>query len=321
LRKFFGWSAATVLLVVIAGGLIFYRYPLWVNDQFLRVHLWRSHVRSEYVQVGSYRLHYLEAVPADGSEGTPLVLVHGLGARGEDWSELIPRLAAAGFHVYAPDLLGFGRSPRADVSYSIPLQEETVVGFIRAIHLGRADVGGWSMGGWIAMKLTLDHPEMVDRLVLYDSAGVYFPASEDADLFTPTELAGVRRLVAMLYPHPAQMPDFVGQALLRAIAANGWVIQRSMEEMMAGRDLLDFRLQEIDRPTLVIWGSHDDLIPLESGDRIHERIPNSSMAVIEGCGHMAPAECWRPVLQATVEFLRAQPPMEGGRRLFPEERK
>ena len=307
--------------MVVVGGLVFYFDPLWVTDQFLGVHLWRRHVRSEYAMVGSYRLHYLEAVPADGRDGTPLLLVHGLGARGEDWSELIPRLAEAGFHVYAPDLLGFGRSPRMDLSYSIPLQEETMVGFLRAMHLEKADVGGWSMGGWIAMKLALDHPEMVDRLVLYDSAGVYFPASEDADLFTPTDLAGVRRLVSMLYPHPAQMPDFVGRALLRAIATNGWVIRRSMEEMMAGRDLLDFRLQLIDRPTLVVWGSHDDLIPLKVGDGIHERIPNSSMAVIEGCGHMAPAECWRPVLQATVEFLRAQPPMQGGRTVVPGEKK
>ena len=73
------------------------------------------------------------------------------------------------------------------------------------MHLARTDVGGWSMGGWISVKLALDHPEMGDRLVLYDSAGVYFPASEDADLFTPPGLAGMRRLAAMLYPHPT--PD------------------------------------------------------------------------------------------------------------------
>ena len=86
-------------------------------------------------------------------------------------------LAAQGFHVYVPDLLGYGRSPKPDVDYSISLEEKTVVEFMQAVHVPRADVGGWSMGGWIAMKLALDHPEMVDRLVVYDSAGVYFPAT------------------------------------------------------------------------------------------------------------------------------------------------
>ena len=94
---------AFLLLVVVAAGVIFYRYPLWVGDQHTRFHLWRLGVKSEYVDAGGYRLHYFEAGPAGG--GTPLVLVHGLGARGEDWGPMIPALAAQGFHVYVPDLL------------------------------------------------------------------------------------------------------------------------------------------------------------------------------------------------------------------------
>ncbi len=65
--------------------------------------------------------------------------------------------------------------------------------FMQAVGLTRADVGGWSMGGWIAMKLALDHPELVDRLVVYDSAGIYFPATFGADLFVPADAAGVKR--------------------------------------------------------------------------------------------------------------------------------
>ncbi len=168
---------AFLLVIVVVAGLLFYRYPLWVADQQTRFHLWREGVKSEYVEAGGYRLHYFEASPGNGGGGTPLVLVHGLGARGEDWAAMIPALAAQGFHVYVPDLLGYGRSPKPDVSYSISLQEETVVQFMQAMHVPRADVGGWSMGGWVAMKLALDHPEMVDRLVIYDSAGIYFPAT------------------------------------------------------------------------------------------------------------------------------------------------
>ncbi len=49
---------AFLLLVVVAAGLVFYRYPLWVADQQLRFRLWRAGVKSDYVEAGGYRLHY-----------------------------------------------------------------------------------------------------------------------------------------------------------------------------------------------------------------------------------------------------------------------
>jgi pimeloyl-ACP methyl ester carboxylesterase len=275
------------------------------------------------VNAGGYRLHYLEALPAAGTKGIPLVLVHGLGARAEDWSAMMPALAASGFHVYAPDLLGYGRSPRPDVSYSIPMEVGVVEEFMHAVHLTHADVGGWSMGGWVAMKLALDHPELVDRLVVYDSAGVYFPATFGADLFVPPDTAGVQKLVTMLAPKSEKtsvMPGFIARAALRKLQRNGWVVSRSMAAMTDGRDLLDFRLHSIHQPTLIVWGSEDQLIPLSVGETIHERISHSVLNIIDGCGHLAPAECATPVLKSTIDFLQAEPPMQGGEKTFPAER-
>lgn len=307
---------AFLLLVIVAAGLVFYRYPLWVADQHTRFHLWRAGVKSDYVEVGGYRLHYFEAGPSGGG-GTPLVLVHGLGARGEDWGHMIPALAAKGFHVYVPDLLGYGRSQKPDVSYSISLQEQTVAQFMQVVHVPRADVGGWSMGGWVVMKLALDHPEMVDRLIVYDSAGVYFPATFGPELFTPSDPAGVRKLIAMLTPIPRKVPDFAAEAMVRKLQANAWVVNRSTASMINGRDLLDFRLHNISQPMLIVWGSKDELIPLASGETIHRSVPQSVLNIIEGCGHLAPSECSVPVIESTVEFLRAVPPMRGGERMIP----
>jgi pimeloyl-ACP methyl ester carboxylesterase len=307
---------AFVVLLVVTAGLVFYRYPLWVADQQIRFHLWREGVKSEYVDAGGYRLHYFEAAPSNGG-GTPLVLVHGLGARGEDWAAMIPALAAQGFHVYAPDLLGYGRSAKPDVDYSISLAEQTVVQFMQAIHVPRADVGGWSMGGWIVMKLAMDRPEMVDRLAIYDSAGVYFPASWEPELFTPSDVIGVTKLIGMLTPKPQPLPGFVAEAALRKLEANAWVIRRSMTAMTNGRDLLDFRLYKISQPMLIMWGAQDELIPVSVGESIHKSVPQSVLNIVEGCGHLAPEQCPRPVIAGTVEFLKAEPPMRGGERTFP----
>jgi pimeloyl-ACP methyl ester carboxylesterase len=307
---------AVLVLVVVVAGLVFYRYPLWVADQQIRFHLWRAGVKSDYVESGGYRLHYFEASPA-GGVGRPLVLVHGLGARGEDWAAMIPALAAQGFHVYVPDLLGYGRSPKPDVDYSISLEEQTVAQFMQTMHVARADVGGWSMGGWVAMKMALDHPEMVDRLVIYDSAGTYFPATWEPDLFTPVDLAGVGKLVAILSPKARPLPNFAAEAALRKLEGNAWVLRRSMTSMTSGRDLLDFRLYQISQPMLIVWGAQDELIPLSVGEAIHKNVPQSVLNIVDGCGHLAPAECARPVVDATVAFLKAEPPMQGGVKTFP----
>ncbi len=308
---------AAVVVLAVAGGAVFYLHPLWVADQMLRFRLWRAGVHSEYALVDGYRIHYLEAPPLNDVGGVPVVLVHGLGARSEEWAGLIPALAAQGFHVYAPDLLGYGRSPRPDVSYSISMEEEMVVEFMRAMKLARVGLGGWSMGGWIATKLALDHPEMVDRLMVYDSAGIYFPATFGPELFTPADTAGVRRLMQTLSPKPLAMPEFAARDALRKLQGNAWVLKRSTAAMMTGRDLLDFRLQELKQPMLIVWGEKDELIPLASGEKMHDAVAQSVLSVVEGCGHLAPAECSGPVAESTVRFLKAEPAMPRGMMRFP----
>jgi pimeloyl-ACP methyl ester carboxylesterase len=304
-----------LVLAGLAGGITFYFEPIWVNDEVIRLHLRGQNVQSEYVDVDGYKIHYFEAVPPARlrvlGDGPPLVLVHGLGSRGEDWSGMIPTLAAHGFHVYVPDLLGYGRSSKPDVDYSISLEEKTIVDFMKAVHLDRADVGGWSMGGWVALKLTVDHPEMVRRLMVYDSAGIYFPPTFDAAFFTPTDSIGVARLSAKLSPHPKPLPGFVSDAAIRRLQTNAWVIQRSVSAMESGKDLMDFRLHKIERPTLIVWGSEDKLIPPSVGETMHEKVAGSSMMIVEGCGHLAPGECAKPVLAGTLKFLEAVPPLKG----------
>jgi len=180
--------------------------------------------------------------------------------------------------------------------------------------------GRW--GGWVAMKLALDEPEMVDRLVLFDAAGLYFKGySELETVFDAKDVAGVKRLFSMLTPNPPTIPEFMAKDLARRIQGNVWVVKRSMAAMTNGRDLLNFRLQEIRPPTLVVWGKQDALIPLSAGESINRGIPGSSMLVVDGCGHLTPSECSGASLRGTVEFLRAQPPITGGESVVDGRRK
>jgi len=314
MKKLLRASTFVLLLLGIILGVTFYANPIGVADEYVRFKLWRAGVHSRYIAVEGYPIHYFEAGP---SAGTPLVLIHGLGSRCEDWAPLIPPLAAAGFHLYVPDLLGYGRSPTPDIDYSISSQVQLVGDFMHTVGLSKADIGGWSMGGWVAAELTVKRPELVDRLVLYDSAGIYFPATFDASLFTPTDRAGLTRLTERLQPFPQPMPNFIAQAAIEKLQRGAWVITRSVNAMTSGRDLLDFRLSTIRKPTLIVWGTRDILIPPSVGESMHHLIPNSSMTLIEGCGHLAPAQCAAPVLATTLQFLRSNPPLKNVEQTLP----
>ncbi len=173
------------------------------------------------------------------------------------------------------------------------------------------------MGGWVVAKLTVDHPELVDRLVLYDSAGIYFPATFDASLFSPSDKAGLEHLTHMLEPDPPKLPDFAVRAAIRKLQRNAWVIQRSVSAMTSGRDLLDFRLAHISRPTLIVWGDKDILIPVSVAESMHQLIPRSSLVFVQGCGHLAPAQCSAPVIATTVKFLDSEPPWSNVEQTLP----
>ena len=95
--------------------------------------------------------------------------------------------------------------------------------------------------------------------------GCIFQRRLAPELFTPSDPAGVRRLIAMLTPKPRVVPDFAAEAMVRKLQANAWVVNRSTAAMINGRDLLDFRLHNISQPMLIVWGAKDELIPLAVG--------------------------------------------------------
>ena|SRR5271165_4309935 len=171
-RVFIRWIFAVALLVVAAGAGFFFR-PLWFFNQFQVLHLRAEGVESYKVLIDGHKIHYYVRGPVSGA---PIVLVHGLGGRAEDWLNLAPYLVKAGYRVYTPDLLGFGQSEEPEnESYSIPDQAGVIVKFFDAVGLRQPDLAGWSMGGWIVQKVAADHPERVRRLVIVDSAGLRMP--------------------------------------------------------------------------------------------------------------------------------------------------
>ncbi len=292
--------ALIAVLLLVAAAVGFWLRPMsYINGMTYAQEL-LSGVQSHSVTVSGYRVHYNAEGPADGPV---VVLVHGLGSRAEDWNQLAPYFAKAGFRVYMPDLPGYGRSQKpADFSYSVHDEAEIVAGFMDQLGLKQVDLGGWSMGGAIAQHVAFEHPERVRRLMLFDAVGLNVKPTWDVELFTPDSPAQLAQLDALLTPDPPPVPEFIARDVVRRSKKSAWVIHRALDSMLTGQDATDALLPQLKMPVLIVWGDKDMIAPLVQGETMHSLVPQSQFDVIPGCGHLAPRLCPAQVGPDAVRF-------------------
>lgn len=292
--------AVIAFALLLATAALVWESPVAVFETLTRARLRLQGVRSAHVQAGPHRLHYLER-----GEGPHLVLVHGLGSdAARDWGRLMAPLGRR-FHVYAPDLPGFGRSDRPrDADFGIPMQVEAVRAFLAVVGVERTRLVGISMGGWIATRLAAENPGKVERLVLVDAAGLRPDGPPiPAEVLLPRDEEGVRRLVAAVRFKAPFPPGFVVRDILERRLDEEWVVKRALESMRDGDAWLNGSLSRADMPALVVWGRQDALIPLAYAERLQGELPNARLVVLDGCGHVPIADCPEEFDRVLLEFL------------------
>jgi len=255
---------------------------------------------------GGARLHYLESNP---SRRPTVLLLHGLGATGQSWQLQTPPLVQAGYRVLAPDAPGFGNSSSAKGAVSIAQMASAMVRLLRSLEIERADVVGLSMGGTIALRLVLEHSELVGHLVLVSTFAhlriakpmliPYYAARVLLVLlFGPrVQATAVARRV---FSDQSQEP--MREAFLQEVAS---AAPRSYRGAM--RDLATFdvrqRLGEIRRPTLVVGGDQDTTIPLPLQKELVVGIRGARLAIVHGAGHAVNVDHAEEFNRILVEFL------------------
>lgn len=304
----FTFLALIVALVTVA--LIWPLTLLWSGTQ---VRLFFAGIHSDYTHielpgVGRVRIHYYA-----GGSGDPILLVHGLGGRAEDWASLMPQLVRDHHRVYALDLPGYGRSDwPTNATYSIHEEAGAVEAFMDNRHLARTDLGGWSMGGWIAMRVALDQPQRIRRLMIFDSAGTRFSLTWDPAIFEPDTPQKLQEMDNLLMPNGApHIPGFIQHAIFRFVKKHGWVVRRNMDSLLTGHALLDGKLSGLKMPMLIVWGKEDHLIPVSAGEQIHHEVPQSELEIFDGCGHLAAGQCAAQVGPVVRGFLDEPSPTPG----------
>jgi len=254
---------------------------------------------SHFVSVDGARIHFQEF----GNAGDPpLVLIHGYTASTYVWRSVAPMLADAGFHVIAPDLIGFGFSEKPRwFDYSIDSQARMVSRFMDRIGFGRAVVVGSSYGGAVAATLALDYGERVEKLVLVNAV-----CNDHVKNHPILRLCAVPGIGEIIAPFLADTKSFHRHRMYKTLspANHGLISQERVDSIVrplaaadahhsilatsrnwhANRITYDAHL--INHPTLIIWGEDDKVIPLTDGYTLHDRILHSRLVILKNCGHV-----------------------------------
>ena len=253
------------------------------------------------VTVFGARLHYVDA-----GSGSVVVLLHGLADDVGVWESVMPALAER-HRVIALDQIGFGRSDKPLLSYRAGTFVDFLDGFLNELKIDRASLVGNSLGGWIAANFALAHPERIDRLVLCDAAGyAAVPKTMDPRALNALRLASredIRYLGPLTFHNKRFYEDVDLAFKQRVTTGDNYTVNQLLESMIRGEDVLDGRMGAIHKPTLIVWGREDKLIPLNFAERFHKEITGSRLEVIDNCGHMPHVECADKFNHALLKFF------------------
>ncbi|MGA3362173.1 MAG: alpha/beta fold hydrolase [Solirubrobacteraceae bacterium] len=274
-----------------------------VSDQpDWRTVAWRNHLRA--VTVDGRRIHLVDI---GSGVAPPIVFVHGLGGRWQNWIENIPHVAGER-RVVAFDLPGFGRS-------QLPREPISITGYAAALdrlcdllELESVVLVGNSMGGAIAAETALRYPARVKRLVLVSPAAISIrdfnpaPAAALMSAINRTPLgspAGMRATIgrrrarhlafATLLRHPTLIAT---DTLFELVGGRGAPGLTGATMAMIANDLRG-AFPSIATPALVVHGRDDMLVPVADSVWLAEQLPNARLEIFEDTGHLSMLE--RPV--------------------------
>jgi len=255
-------------------------------------------------------------------QGSPAILVHGLAASLHDWDVLRPELAARGYAVHAPDLLGHGESAKPNnlEQYTGDSVFAHLTEWISTLSLEKpAILVGHSLGGYMALRYTLEFPKRVRALVLVNP------------FYTPAQLPSALRFFLRRPLLNTSLIERTPYWLFRLIIdvsslqfGGGLENLHSLPEEVRTQTALDYKraapgiyniprmlrdltpnLGQITQRTLVIWGARDQTIDPKTFPALVDMLPNARSEIMPVCGHV-PHQCHAKEFNEKVfEFLNS----------------
>ena len=248
----------------------------------------------------------------DNGGGPVLLLIHGFPLCRRMWHPQIKALVSAGFRVITPDLRGFGESDTPEGPYSMELFADDLVELLTHLEIGKAVVGGMSMGGYILFNLLERYPGRISgacfittRANADDEAGRErrLALARDVMKFGPQMAADAFEKLLFAEESLAERPKLVGEVYGWMTANDSRGIAGGLLAMRERKDYTHF-LSSFNVPALAIGAEGDKAAPPDNARAIAAGIPGCRLVIIPHAGHMANLENPGAFNAALLEFLR-----------------
>ncbi len=302
---------AVVLVVLVVYGL-YLRPDLTVSkaEDKAKYNLPNSH----FINYKGAEVHYTES-----GSGFPILMIHGYGGSNRDFL-VLDSLINDKYRVIRVDMPGFGLS-------DFPAQPTGHTNFIKAyaayfnfmldtLHIDSCYVMGNSLGGLMACQLALDHPDLVKKLVLFNSAGY-----EMEEVMKTANASLLKNSLAQQVVSKGVPKFFVKMGVKRVVydaskltpekvqrVADFWNREGNMAHLVALATTDTFpdesTIKNIACPTLIFWGKQDKIINLKYAERFHTDIKGSELIVYDSCGHVPMMERPEEVKLEVLKFLQ-----------------
>lgn len=269
-----------------------------------------------------HAIHYADSGPLDGAA---ILLVHGLVSDRTTWNRAAAGLAAVGFRVIAPDLLGHGASDKpVDGGYHLTDFSRGLQGLLAELGIEAVTVIGHSLGGAIAMQLAHDRPDLVRRLVLVSAGGLgrqVHPMLRAATLPGAPRLLklAVNRRTAAIYRAPRLHrslrlnPEVLsnlsraGRGLLSPTGQDAFfqTLRNAINPSGQRGSMLELEYLASALPTLIVWSREDPVVPVSHARQTHEFLPNSQLEIFEGSTHQPHHHSSGRFVEVVTAFLQS----------------
>lgn len=265
-----------------------------------------------------------------GNGPTTVILVHGLAARSETWTDLLPHFPCDRYKVYLLDLLGSGESSkprRAD--YSIRAHGQRLLRFLEQESLSGATLVGHSLGGAVVLLAAIEamltrKGHLLDSVVIMAGPGYLQRLPLMAEIFANPFAA---RLFVALYAPDAWVKiglrvAYYDSSLVdrkhiaryapcyRDKEAKRALVETCRQLLPPDREEIAARYGELRLPVLLLWGRHDRIVPLSQGTRLEAAIPGARLEVIEECGHNPQEEHPEKTFAIIDSFIGPRPHLD-----------
>jgi pimeloyl-ACP methyl ester carboxylesterase len=253
----------------------------------------------------------------DRLDATPILLLHGFDSSLLEFRRLLPLLEAKKQPTWAIDLLGFGFSERPALAYSPATIKAHLYQFWKT-QINRPIVFlGASMGGAAAIDFALTYPDIVERLVLIDSAGIpngpilgkFIGPPIDSWAVAFLKRPDVRRSISRnAYANPDRLvTDDACLCAALHLQTPGWPDALKSFTKSGGYPSFKPRLAELPQPTLILWGRQDKILGTRDPAQFMAKLPNPELVWIEEAGHVPHLEQPELVTDTIATFLAPEP--------------